>query len=147
MFGARAKVSFDKRRIARASREGNFKSLGHAAATIRLIARRSIKRARKARSRDEHGRFRSTGGTIPSPPGKPPRTKAGQLKRSIVYAVDKRRAEAVIGADSADMDKVAGAHEHGGKFKGQRYPKRPFMGPALEKVKPRLPKKWAGSVR
>ncbi len=39
------------------------------------------------------------------------------------------------------------AHEFGGKFRREHYPKRPFMGPALEKVKDRLPPMWAGSIR
>ena len=41
----------------------------------------------------------------------------------------------------------ARAHEFGGRYKRQRYPKRPFMGPALTKTKDRLPKHWAGSIK
>ena len=41
----------------------------------------------------------------------------------------------------------AKAHEFGGRYKRQKYPKRPFMGPALEKTNDRLPKLWAGSVK
>ena len=80
-------------------------------------------------------------------PGTPPNTRRGQLKRSIVYAMDKQRGVALIGPDF-DIVGVAGkAHEFGGRFRRERYPKRPFMGPALEKVKDRLPSLWANSVR
>jgi phage gpG-like protein len=122
------KKSFDK--VKAKSQQGNFKSLGHAAASIRLIARRSIRRRQTA-----------------AMPGTPPNTRRGQLKRSIVYAVDKQRGIALIGPDF-DVVGVAGkAHEFGGRFRRERYPKRPFMGPALEKVKDRLPPLWANSVR
>ena len=52
-----------------------------------------------------------------------------------------------IGPEHAKVGRSASAHEHGGRYKGQRYPKRPFMGPALETTTERLPRKWAGSVR
>jgi hypothetical protein len=60
------KKSFDK--VKAKAQQGNFKSLGHAAAAIRLVARRSIKRRQTA-----------------SMPGTPPNTRKGQLKRAIVY--------------------------------------------------------------
>lgn len=122
------KQSIDK--VKRKAQQGNFNSLGHAAAALRLVARRSIRRGKKA-----------------SMPGSPPNTRRGQLKRSIMYAVDKQRGVALIGPDF-DLVATAGkAHEFGGLFRRERYPKRPFMGPALEKVKDRLPPMWAGSIR
>jgi hypothetical protein len=53
----------------------------------------------------------------------------------------------VIGPDYVVAADSGMAHEFGGKFRHERYPKRPFMGPALEKVKDRLPSFWAGSVK
>ena len=147
MVGMTARTSFDRRRIQRASRDGSIKSLGHGAAAIRLVARRSIKRAPKARGRDAKGRFVSEGGTIPSAPGKPPHTRKGQIKRAIVYAVEKQEERAVIGPQYSVMGPSAMAHEHGGRFRGQKFRPRPFMGPALVKVAPRLPRMWRGSVR
>jgi len=147
MVGARARTRFDGGKVRRAAKRGSIESLGHAGAAIRLTARRRIKKAPRARGRDEKGRFVSAGGTIPSPPGKPPHTRRGQLKRAIVYAVEKERQDVVVGPDYAVVGPSAMAHEHGGRFRGARYEKRPFMGPALEKVRDRLPKKWAGSVR
>ena len=55
--------------------------------------------------------------------------------------------QVVIGPDVESFGTAGKAHEHGGRYRHERYPKRPFMGPALEKIKPRLPKLWAGSVR
>jgi hypothetical protein len=130
MFGTKVKTKFDKAKVANRAKAGSIKSLGHAAAALRLIARRSIRR--------------SPG---PSSPGSPPHTRAGQLKRAIVYAVDAGKTMAVIGPEAALMGKASMAHEFGGRFRGARYPKRAFMGPALEKLKPRLPYMWQKSVR
>ncbi|MBN8605049.1 MAG: hypothetical protein J0M26_28890 [Planctomycetes bacterium] len=110
--------------------QGNFKSLGHAAAAIRLVARRSIRRRKSA-----------------AMPGSPPNTRRGQLKRSLMYAIDKQRGVALIGPSFEVVGTAGKAHEFGGKYRRERYPKRPFMGPALEKVKDRLPSMWAGSIR
>jgi len=130
MLGAKAKVKFDGKKIRKAAQAGSIKSLGHAGAAIRLTARRSIKRS-----------------ATESQPGDAPHTRRGQLKRAIVFAVEGNKQSAVIGPDAAMVGPAGSAHEHGGHFRGQRYPKRPFMGPALEKIKPRLPKHWKDSVR
>jgi len=130
VIGLRARTSFDRRRIARASRDGSIKSLGHGAAAIRLVARRSIRRRE-----------------VPSPAGKPPHTRKGQLKKAILYKVEGDKQRAVIGPEFSVVGPSAMAHEHGGRYRGGRYKRRPFMGPALEKVRDRLPRMWAGSVR
>ena len=89
MFGLRMHVRFHSGRVRRAAHRGSVRSLGHAGARLRLIARPSHE--------------------IAGPVGM--------------------------------------AHEFGGEFRGDEYPPRPFMGPALEKVKPGLPRFWSGSVR
>lgn len=116
--------------VLRKARRANIESLGHAGAAIRLTARRSIRKSAKA-----------------SLPGKPPRTRHGQLRRSIVYAVERHRGAVIIGPGFRGVGRSAQPHEFGGPYRGDRYPARPFMGPALEKTAPRLPKLWAGSVR
>ncbi|NJL32247.1 MAG: hypothetical protein HC898_11875 [Phycisphaerales bacterium] len=55
-------------------------------------------------------------------------------------------AAVVIGPDYANVADAGAAHEFGGRFRQEHYPRRAFMGPALEKVKDRLPRMWAGSV-
>lgn len=67
----------------------------------------------------------------PSAPSEPPHTRRGQLKRAIRYAAMKDGA--VIGPLESMVGVAAEAHEFGGGFRGQDYPSRPFMGPALER--------------
>lgn len=120
----------DQRRIQRAVQRASFRGLSHAGAAVRLTARRSIRRSKRA-----------------ALPGRPPHTRRGQLKKAIVYAVEKRKQRVVVGPTHELVGPSAVAHEFGGKFRGQKYPKRPLMGPALEQNKDRLPTFWAGSVK
>jgi phage gpG-like protein len=130
MISMRSRSEFYSQRVRDAARKGSFKSLNHAGAAIRLTARRSIKRGKR-----------------PSRVGQPPHTKKGQLKRSLRYAVEKQNERVLIGPTHTVVGRSGMAHEFGGKYKKQRYPTRPFMGPALKKVEKRLPQLWAGSVR
>lgn len=130
MIRARAKTTFNRRLIGRRFKDGSIRSLGHAGAAIRLTARRSIRRSKEA-----------------SPPGEPPHTRFGQLKRSLRYSVEKARQRVLIGPTYSFVGRSATAHEFGGRYMGQQYPKRPLMGPALMKIKDRLPRMWAGSIK
>lgn len=126
----KGKTNFDAKKVLNAAKNGSIKSLGHAGAAIRLVARRSIKTSKKE-----------------SAPGTPPNSRKGQLRRAIVYAVENQQQRVVIGPYVNVVGTSGAAHEFGGKYKKQRYDKRPFMGPALDKVKDRLPQEWAGSVK
>ena len=130
MIGMQPHTKSDFPRVAKKAQQAGITSLGHAGGAIRLTARRSIRRRKKA-----------------SPAGAPPHTRRGQLKQAIQYAVEKQHDRVVIGPDEAFVGPSGGAHEHGGRFRRERYPKRPFMRPALQKIIPRLPKMWANSVR
>lgn len=130
MIGMNAKTRSQMHKVARKAKRASIESLSHAGGAIRLAAVRSI-RKRKG----------------PAPAGQPPHTHTRRLPRAIKYAVEKRRQAVVIGPDVESLGTAGKAHEHGGRYRGQRYAKRPFMGPALEKTKDRLPKLWAGSVR
>ena len=130
MFGMNSKSAFNGRKVKAAASRTNFTNLAHASAAIRLTARRSIRRGKKQ-----------------SPAGTPPHTRKGQLKRAILYAVEKQKASAVIGPAYEMVGTSGSAHEFGGRYKRQRYPRRAFMGPALRENLPRLPKIWAASVR
>lgn len=79
-----------------------------------------------------------------SPAGHPVATRRGQAKRAIVYAADKYGA--VIGPTANLVGTSMSAHEFGGSYKGQRYPKRPTMGPALERQTDRFAGSWRGSI-
>lgn len=130
MVGAKAKTKFDAKKISAAARRGNITSLGHAGAAIRLQARHSIRKSKK-----------------PSTKGTPPNTRKGRMRNAIKYALTSGKQSVVIGPDYDVAADSGSAHEFGGRFRKEKYDKRPFMGPALEKVKDRLPPMWAGSVK
>ncbi|MGE4340606.1 MAG: hypothetical protein AB7E55_32350 [Pigmentiphaga sp.] len=130
MIGTTVKTKSETKKVIKKAKRANIENLGHAGGVIRLTAVRSI-RKRKG----------------PAPPGQPPHTHTRRLPRAIKYAVEKKRQVIVIGPDVESFGTAGKAHEHGGRYRHERYPKRPFMGPALEKTKDRLPKFWAGSVR
>ena len=83
--------------------------------------------------------------TGPSAPGSPPHThkhavtkkgkprKQGLLPSSILYALDKDSMSVIVGPSVNVVDTVGAAFEHEGEssFRGQDYPSRSFMGPAL----------------
>jgi hypothetical protein len=126
----KATTRFDGKKVRDAARKGSITSLGHAGAAIRLQARHSIRKGKK-----------------PSPAGTPPHTRKGRLRNAIKYAVTEGKQSVVIGPDYVVAADSGVAHEFGGRFRRERYDKRPFMGPALENVKDRLPSMWAGSVK
>ena len=124
-----ASGGLNRKLIRQKMNQASFQSLGRAGAAIRLTARRSIRRSKRY-----------------APPGSPPRTRHGQLRRAIVYAREGSD-RVLIGPGFAHVGPSAMAHEFGGRFRGHRYPKRALMGPALQKNLPRLPRFWAGSIR
>ena len=130
MVGMQVRTRSDVQKVLRKVRRANIRSLGHAGGTIRKVARHSIRRSPN-----------------PSAPGRPPHTRKGQLRRSVLYAVEKSRQSVVIGPSVALVGTSAAAHEFGGRYRRERYPRRRFMGPALEQTRSRLPRQWAGSVR
>jgi hypothetical protein len=130
MLSATVKTKMTPDKVVKAARSGSITSLGHAGAAIRLQARHSIRKSPKK-----------------SQVGTPPNTRRGQLRSAIKYAVSRTPPSAVIGPDVENVGTSGTPHEFGGKYKKQHYDKRPFMGPALEKVQPRLPAFWVGSVK
>jgi len=124
---AAVKISTDARmqlrleRIAKAmerARKGSLRSVGYLVSTI---AKGNIRRSRKA-----------------SRPGEPPSTRRGLLRRAIRYQVADDRRSVVIGPMYSMVGTAGEAHEHGGRYKGQTYPERPIMGPALEEARPKI---------
>jgi len=111
-----------------AAEKASFRNLGHAAASISRDAKATIDKS-----------------PTPSVPGKPPHTRRGQLKRAIRYAYDKT--SAVIGPIFSAVGTSGEAHEFGRMYKGEKYPARPFMGPALTRAYPRFASSWGGAVR
>lgn len=130
MVKAKAKTRFDGKKVVKAAQRANITSLGHAGAAIRLTARRSIRKSDAS-----------------STPGTPPHTRKGRIRNAIKYAVVAAAQSVVIGPDHEVAADSGAAHEFGGRFRQENYDRRPFMGPALEKTKDRLPRMWAGSVK
>jgi hypothetical protein len=130
MFGMKCRSRFDARKVRKKADAGNFKSLNHAAAAIRLTARRSIRRSPKE-----------------SAAGTPPHTRRGLLKRALLYNVDKSRMRAVIGPAYSIAGRSGSAHEFGGRYYGRKYPKRSFIGPALRKQESRISRFWSASIK
>jgi hypothetical protein len=94
----------------------------------------------------------------PAPPGQPPSSHTGLLKKFIFFGYDAARQSVVIGPTRLNQKGRGEAPpllEYGGKAtlvrRGKKkhvtYQARPYMGPAFEKEKPQLPAMWRGSVR
>jgi hypothetical protein len=115
--------------VARVSKActGVLKRMG---AYVRTVARRKVKTSDK-----------------PSMPGSPPHSKTGALKRGILFGVEKQRKRVVIGPGFRFVGTSMMAHEFGGGYKKERYPKRPLMGPSLKDSIPRLTRLWEDAVK
>jgi hypothetical protein len=127
MFDVSCKITDETKKVSDAAERASFKNLGHAAASIRKTAQSEI-----------------TTDPGPSEPGTPPHSRRGLLRRAIRYAADKD--SAVIGPVAGLVGESAEPEEFGGEYKGENYPARPFMGPALEANLDRFSKEWEGSV-
>ena len=131
---------FDSKKVLSAVDRGTRKVLSKFGAFVRTTARHSI-RKRKAISE----------------PGRPPSSHTGHLKRLIFFGYDTGRRSVVIGPTPfRGPAEVPGLLEYGGRAvrpdrKGKKvlatYRPRPFMGPAFDREKPKLPAMWANSVK
>ena len=83
----------------------------------------------------------------PSQPGEPPHTRRGALKRGILFGVDRRTNSVVVGPSVRFVGTSMQAHEFGGGYKKERYPKRPLMGPSLRESVPHLARMWENAVK
>ena len=92
-----------------------------------------------------------------APPGAPPSSHTGLLKKFIFFGYDPGRESVVIGPTRLDRrgrGEAPSLLEHGGQTtlvrRGKReratYRARPYMGPAFEKEQPKLPAMWRDSV-
>ena len=121
-------VEFDEdglvARIARAGRE----ILRRAGAYVRRVAQRKVVTSPKA-----------------SPPGSPPHSRKGLLKRAILFGSDGD--SSVLVGPGFNLGPSMAAHEFGGKYRRERYPKRPLMGPALKESAPHVAKMWKDAVK
>ena len=135
---------FDNKRVIAAVDKTTRAVLSRFGAFVRTTARSSIRRRKKA-----------------SAPGQPPSSHTGRLKKFIYFGYERSRKSVVIGPVKLNGTTagIPRALEMGGKTvatvktKGKRMQKpvsiapRPFMGPAFEKEKSKLPQMWRDSVR
>src|SRR5262245_50537688 len=91
-----------------------------------------------------------------SPPGSPPYSHVGLLRKFILFAYDTQRRSVVVGPTlTTEGSEAPRLLEHGGdqmitvreKARLVRYRARPFMQPDFEAEKPKLPALWRNSVR
>lgn len=141
MIGAVTKeMFFDRQAVIRAADRGTRRALSRFGAFVRTSARHSI-RKRKAVSE----------------PGQPPSSHVGLLRKLIYFGYDAARRSVVIGPTPLHgTAEVPPLLEYGGKARrpdrrGGRvtavYRPRPFMGPAFERERAKLPAIWADSIR
>jgi len=130
MVTMKAKTQWNARAVKVAAKLGEIHGLTQAGGAIRKTAQRRIKINPK-----------------PSPPGSSPNSRQGAFRNAVQYAVDKYRVSCLIGPSADIVADVGQAMEFGGPFRGQNYPARPTMKPALDIVMPRLPEFWKESVK
>ena len=131
---------FDRQRVLNATSRAERRVLSRFGAFVRQRSRTSI-RPRK--------------GT--SPPGSPPFSHSGLLRRNIFFAFDPSARSVVIGPIRLNAKAGLAPHllEHGGSTTVRRggrlrpavYRPRPYMRPALEAEQPKLPTLWKNSIR
>lgn len=138
----RAKAGFfDRRAVIAKVDAATRRVLSRFGAFVRRSARSSIRKRRRS-----------------APPGSPPSSRTGLLKKFIFFGYDTQRKSVVIGPSRLNRKGRGDAPpllEYGGtatlvrrgRKKRTTYKARPYMGPAFEKEKPQLPAMWRGSVR
>jgi hypothetical protein len=131
---------FDRKAVTDAMDKASKKALSKAGAFIRQTAKSSMRKRKKA-----------------SAPGSPPSVHVGTLKKLLYFAYDPAQRSVVIGPQAFAKGEAGPLNEFGGRAlrRDRRtrqkhtvtYPPRPFMAPALAKELPKLPSRWANSVK
>ena len=126
----RTEVEFDADDLVARAAKASQDVLRRMGAYVRKVAQSKVRRSDR-----------------PSPPGSPPHTRKGLLKRAILFGVDRQGSRVLIGPGFRHVGVSMTAHEFGGGYKRQRYPKRPLMGPSLRESAPHLAKMWENAVK
>lgn len=168
---------FDVDKVLKEVKRGNVKNLFQAGNLVRTVAARSIRNRPSGLKRGERKKKISDlqretflvkiRGNDPrvvssvrasdaakrrrrptSLPGSQPFTGRGRaLRKAIRFEVSPQKDDVVVGTDAALFDQIGERHEKGGTFDGKKFPKRAFMLPALLKVRTKLPRLWANSIK
>lgn len=129
--------------LIRAVKKANKKALRASANEVKKEAKQIVSRKgrRGKAGRDQKGRFTKGAAAGRSKPGKPPFRVSGNLRKSIKAQV--KTTVALVGSTQP-----SGAHGQILKWgrrpgaRGGELKPRPFMQPALQNVRNRLPDKW-----
>lgn len=133
---------FDRAAVVRAVDGAKRKVLSKAGALIRTAARTSIRKRKGS-----------------APAGKPPHSHEGSLRRLILFGYDKSADSVVVGPVGFKNSVAPSVLEYGGdavvtrRRGGRRTSQkvrvaaRPYMAPALDKERPKLPLLWRNSIR
>jgi len=133
---------FDRPRVVAAVDRAKRKALSRGGAFIRQSAKTSIRKRKGS-----------------APPGKPPHSHEGSLRRLILFGYDRSTDSVVVGPVGFKKSTAPNVLEFGGRtvitrrVRGRlvrqrvKIAQRPYMGPALQKEKDKLPKAWANSIR
>ena len=133
---------FDRAAVVRTVNGTKRKVLSKAGAFIRTAARTSIRKRKGS-----------------APAGKPPHSHEGSLRRLILFGYDKAADSVVVGPVGFKKSTAPNVLEYGGdtivlRRRGGRLTSqrvkiaaRPYMVPALEKERPKLPLLWRNSIR
>jgi hypothetical protein len=160
MIGMKATTQDTTDRVAKAAerasrgnvRAGAFLVMHDAKKSIVKAPAPTVTAATAKTKRDSKGRFlkgsgkrkKRKGRRQPSPAGTPPFTDRGLLPRSIGYAVEGD--SAVIGTQYSMIGLGGKPHEDGGEFKGDDFPERAFMWPALQRKASIFGNSFQGSI-
>jgi hypothetical protein len=133
------KLFFDREAVVSKVDAATRKVLSKFGAFVRRTAKGSIRHRKAA-----------------APPGTPPSSHTGLLRKFIFFGYEPDRRSVVIGpvrlrrgGDAPPLLEYGGEAtlERRGKRERVTYKARPFMGPAFEKEQPKLPTMWRDSVR
>ena len=129
MFGFLFKSEVDTKPVEKAADRGIYKSIKHAALSIRKTIRESIKKSPDA-----------------SEPGEPVSTrgKRGNVRNAIFAAIETDNA--IIGPRYSFVGDAMEAHEFGGRRKENIYEARPTSGPGLLANTDRFAESFRGSI-
>jgi len=135
---------FDRDKVRKRTDTGTRRVLSRFGAYVRTTAKHSIRKRKRI-----------------SDPGEPPSSHTGLLRRFIFFGYDRDRRSVVIGPMRLNqkVGDAPAALEYGGtstmveglrrrrRKRRIRIAARPYMGPAFEQEKPKLPAMWRDSVK
>ena len=142
MLDLRFKMFFNSPKVIASVERGTRRVLSRFGAFVRQRAKSSIRKRKK-----------------PSAPGSPPSSHSGLLKKFIWFSYEPNRRSVVIGPARLSGNNRGDAPsllEYGGtttirrrksRRRVRRIRARPYMGPAFEKERVRLPVLWKNSIR